>query len=426
MQASDHSTLVREQVHRLAASPILRNSDTQRRLLLYLAEKSLEGSADRLKEYTVGIEALGKPQSYDPRQDPSVRIQTSKLRQRIDEYYRTEGLADPIRVDFPKGGFKLAFREAPESVPSPQPGQPPAERRWRTIAFGLGAALIVCLTIAAYAVIQLRSTTAAVSEVWTPELQQIWEPFISSNRPLLACLGTPLFLRIDGTGFFRSGILHDWEDARRSVELDVLRQKFPGKLISPMHSFTGVGEAGAAFHLARVLATKRPDIQFARSNALSWEDIAGSDAVFLGPPKYVQHLKDIPVAQHFVIDSEAGAIRNLKPVPGEPSTFPDQPGAPDAETHALISRLPGLHGRGEIFIFASNWTAGTLAAVQYATQPSYARELCQRLRAAHGELPRHYQIVLRLKLQNMYPIDISYVTHHVLDTAVRSAANGLD
>jgi hypothetical protein len=426
MQMSDYSTLVREQVHRLAASPILRNSDTQRRLLLYLAEKSLEGSADRLKEYTVGIEALGKPQSYDPRQDPSVRIQTSKLRQRIDEYYRTEGLADVIRVDFPKGGFRLAFRESPEAAPSAQSAGISAERRWRNFSVALSAALAVCLAILAWGVIQLRSKNMTASEIWTPELQEIWEPFLSSNRPLLACLGTPLFLRIGGTGFFRSGSLHDWQDAQQSAELEGLRQKFPGRLIEPMHSFTGVGEAGAAFHLARALAAKRPDIQFARSNALSWEDIAGSNAVFLGPPKYVRHLKDIPVAQDFVVDSDAGAIRNLKPATGEPSSFPDRPGAPDEETHALISRLPGLHGRGEIFIFASNWTAGTLAAVQYATQPSYAHELCQRLRAASGELPRHYQVVVRLKLQNLYPIDISYVSHHVLNTTVRHAVKDSD
>ena len=79
--------------------------------------------------------------------------------------------------------------------------------------------------------------------------------------------------------------------------------------------------------------------------------------------------------------------------------------------------------RGDLHL-ASNWTAGTLAAVQYATQPSYARELCQRLRAAAGELPRHYQVVVRLKLENLYPIDISYVTHHVLNTLVMVNLHG--
>jgi hypothetical protein len=371
-----------------------------------LAEKALDGSGDRLKEYTVGIEALGKPESYDPRQDPSVRIQTSKLRQKIEEYYRTGGSADSIRVEFPKGGFKLVFHAA--AAPVWQRGDR-TERHWRGISIALAAALVTCVGLLMY-------PRRASTEVWTQELQEIWGPFLTDKRPLVVCLGTPLFMHIEDAGFFRSWSLNDWQTAEKSATLDTLKKKFPGSGIRPLYTFTGVGEASAAFQLGKTLAGRRPDIQLARSNALSWEELATSNAVFLGPPKYVQHLKDIPVAQDFVVDNDAGAIRNLRPRPGEPASFSDQPGAPDAETHALISRLPGLHGRGEIFIFASNWTAGTLGAVQYATQPDYARELLRRLRLPSGELPRHYQVLIRLKLQNLYPIEISYVMHHVLNT----------
>ena len=410
----EHSP-VREQVDRLAASPILRNSDTQRRLLSYLVEKSLDGSADRLKEYTVGIEALGKPESYDPRQDPSVRIHTSKLRQRLEEYYRTEGAADSIRVDFPKGGFKLVFSETP--VTNGRPARTNAdEQRWRRVSVFLAAALGTCLVLLVFAGARLRSAGTGSAEPWTPELRQIWEPFVADKRPLLLCLGTPMFIHVRDAGFFRTGLLNDWPSAEKSPTLDLLKKMFPGSPMRPLYGFTGVGEATAAFHLARMLGRRREDIALARSNVLSWEDIASSNAIFLGPPKFVPHLKDIPVSQDLVVDSEAGLIRNLRPRPGEAASYSDQPGAPDAETHALISRLPGLHGSGEIFIFASNWTAGTLGAVQYATQPDYARDLVQRLRLPSGDLPRHYQVLVRLKLQNLYPIQVAYVTHHVLNT----------
>jgi hypothetical protein len=415
MQVAEQSAVVRQHVRRLVDSSLLRNSETQRRLLAYLAEKSLEGVADALKEYTVGIEALGKPESYDPRQDPSVRIQTSKLRQKIDDYYRTEGVADSIRVDFPKGGFKLTFREA-EDRPAPEAPDRTAERRWRRTATALASALIGCVLLLVYSGVRLRPGSVRAQGRWTAELQEIWGPFLDAKRPLVVCLGTPLFMQIQNVGFFRSGLLNDWQSAAESPAFDAVKKRFSGATIRPMYSFTGVGEASAAFQLARALTPHRPDMVLAKSNALPWEDIANGNAVFLGPPKYVQQLKDIPVTQDLVVDNEAGAIRNLRPRPGEPSSYPDQAGAPDAETHALVSRLPGLHGNGEIFVFASNWTAGTLGAVQYATEPDYARDLLRRVRLASGALPRHYQILVRVKLQNLYPIEISYVTHHVLNT----------
>ena len=77
---------VRAQVERLLRSKIFEASEAHRRLLQYLAEKTIEGSADRLKEYTVGLEALGKPESYDPRQDSIVRHQVGRLRQKLLAY----------------------------------------------------------------------------------------------------------------------------------------------------------------------------------------------------------------------------------------------------------------------------------------------------------------------------------------------------
>src|SRR5208283_4832782 len=64
----------REQIQRVLESELFRASELQRRLLRYLAEKSLSGEADQLKEYTIGVEGLGKPESYDPRHDSSVRL----------------------------------------------------------------------------------------------------------------------------------------------------------------------------------------------------------------------------------------------------------------------------------------------------------------------------------------------------------------
>src|SRR5215831_6074421 len=106
---------LQSQVQRILQSKAFRTSEVQRNLLSYLADKSLSGTADSLKEYTVGLDVFGKPASYDPRQESTVRMHVGRLRQKLAEYYRTEGVDDPIVVDLPKGGFKVVFEPKPEA-----------------------------------------------------------------------------------------------------------------------------------------------------------------------------------------------------------------------------------------------------------------------------------------------------------------------
>src|SRR5579871_6674741 len=101
------------EVERILESDTFRNSEALRRLLRFLTDKRLAGEADQLKEYSVGIDALGKPSTYDPRHDSTVRIQMGRLRQKLADYYRTEGLNDALIVELPKGRFKLTCEARP-------------------------------------------------------------------------------------------------------------------------------------------------------------------------------------------------------------------------------------------------------------------------------------------------------------------------
>ncbi len=64
------------------------------------------------------MEGFGEPDGYDPKLDSSVRVQAGKLRQKLDEYYRTEGAGDPIRVELPKGHFRLEFQSRRADPPA--------------------------------------------------------------------------------------------------------------------------------------------------------------------------------------------------------------------------------------------------------------------------------------------------------------------
>src|ERR1700686_2101332 len=90
-------TLV-SQVERILRSEELRTSDVLRQILRILLEKSISGEADQLKEYTVATEGLGKSVNYAPQHNSAVRIQVSRLRQKLAEYYRGSGKDDLVIV----------------------------------------------------------------------------------------------------------------------------------------------------------------------------------------------------------------------------------------------------------------------------------------------------------------------------------------
>ncbi len=55
--------------------------------LSYVVQETMAGNADRIKAYTVAVDALGKPTSFDPQNDPSVRVLANRLRTSLDNYY---------------------------------------------------------------------------------------------------------------------------------------------------------------------------------------------------------------------------------------------------------------------------------------------------------------------------------------------------
>jgi len=103
---------VRIQLEKILASHTFRGAEGQRAFLRYAVAEALAGRGDSLKEYTIGTEAFGRKESFDPRIDPIVRTQARKLRARLSKYFEGEGVEDPLRIEFPKGSYSPLFRSA--------------------------------------------------------------------------------------------------------------------------------------------------------------------------------------------------------------------------------------------------------------------------------------------------------------------------
>ena len=98
---------IRANLGTMLASPLFAGSPRQVRFLDYLVTHTLSGNADRLKGYTIALEVFDRKDDFDPSLDAIVRVEATRLRNKLREYYDTLGKDDAIRIDFPKGGYAL-------------------------------------------------------------------------------------------------------------------------------------------------------------------------------------------------------------------------------------------------------------------------------------------------------------------------------
>ena len=99
------------QLERILESEVFRGAHRSRVIFRFLVTRTLEGHADSLKEYTIATEALGRGKSFDTRTDPIVRSEMSRLRQRLDLYYATQGRSDSCAIVLAKGSYVPIFEE---------------------------------------------------------------------------------------------------------------------------------------------------------------------------------------------------------------------------------------------------------------------------------------------------------------------------
>lgn len=97
------------QLHRLLASKYFRTSPRLRRFLSFTVDQALTGLEGRLKEYCIALEVFGKPESFDPRIDSSVRVAARQLRAKLDAYYIAEGTQDDVLIRFRAGDYVPRF-----------------------------------------------------------------------------------------------------------------------------------------------------------------------------------------------------------------------------------------------------------------------------------------------------------------------------
>ena len=118
--SEDERKSVRQQLERVLASPLFRNSKRYPALLRFVVEQSLDGNEDQLKERLLGINVFHRQPDYDTNQDTVVRLTAAEVRKRIAQYYQQPEHKNELRIHLNSGSYVPHFTPVEELAPVSQ------------------------------------------------------------------------------------------------------------------------------------------------------------------------------------------------------------------------------------------------------------------------------------------------------------------
>jgi hypothetical protein len=419
----------REALDLVFRSRTFSRSDRLKNLLRFLCEAEMEGRCDDLNEYSIGVEALGRPPDFSPGEDSSVRSRAYELRRKLEKFYSTEAPEAAVRIEVPKGSYfpqytRVASGPAAEhllplstlpllaALPPLPLGQPAGNRLATVAAFIAG----VVLTAAGFIAWNTAFSPARLPRgVWTPELETLWKPMVDSKAPILISFQNRLFLRV-GPLNVRDWKVNTIDRVETSEPLMRLKRLFNVPQVYEDRNYVDFGAANAVFQLSRLLATRKQNISAKRSTDVTWDDLKTKNVIVIGKPDADPTVSRWLARGKFM--EAGGRIRNLHPAAGELNEWVDDAGDGSqnwARKYALITMLAGPGNANWVMSMSGSGSEHPWAMADYLTSPEHVRELVRHLRLSSGKLPSTWQVVIRAEFKSQMPVKVAYVAHRSLD-----------
>ncbi len=125
-------------IDRLTRESAIGSSPSLLAFLVYVVRQTATGQSDKIKAYTIAVDALGKPKDFDVEANSSVRVTAGRLRRMLRSHYAEAGAHDPLVIDLPSGSYVPVFFQRPLT-----PGRQPRRAAPRLVWLAAPVLLIV-------------------------------------------------------------------------------------------------------------------------------------------------------------------------------------------------------------------------------------------------------------------------------------------
>ncbi len=400
--------MVREQLELLVHDDVFRSSKRSVSFLRYVVEQTLNGSAEQIKERTIGIEVFGRDPAYDTNLDHIVRTAATELRKRLATYYVDEKHRNELRMSLLPGSYIPRFAlpghghhpgaeneadaESAESLLDPHGAHAAsglaaatedgrlAKRsaaKWRRWTFAVAAA----------------AAAMVVAALWfggngprrtNPE-DLFWKPVVDTPGPVLVAVGDhpngpPTVPSMDATGSQVTPVPSS--DSSQTVPF-----------ADTVTIAQVVGE----------LEARKKQVLIRRGSESSFSDLRSGAVVLIGAfnnewslrlTRQLRYSLAMDADQHliYIRDAKNPASRGWSWATNQPPRPVTGANSPKLQDFALISRIRDSETGHVVVVIGGLYTYGTEAAGEFLTDPRLMQTIASQAQLSGAE--QNLQIVL--------------------------------
>ncbi len=404
-----------ELVQRILASEVFRKSHRLSAFLRYIFEQFSKGQVSAINEARIGTEVFGRPPGYHAGEDSIVRSQARFLRQRLEEYFATEGIHEPLVLRIPKGSYVPLFERragAPVAMVLASPTlvapAPIADAAVEAVANSTGrrwsqprvAVLVVLLAAVAVAAWSYRSRFRQQSHTEPPVVKAFWASLFDPAR-------TTLIVPADSTLVLIEEITGKPVHLAAYIDRSYLNvrpaESVPFWNMLAGSEYTSTADLNLVAQLQRVpqAIDVVPEIRYARD--LSLNDLKEHNAILIGGLRANPWMELFSSSTNFDVDYDVeqhrNVVRNRAPQAKEQPIYIEGPhGAGAPRAYGVVVFLPSLDNQGHALLVEGTSKAGTEAAAEFLTSPEFARFL--KMIDPEGSSVPSFEVLLSTDIMN--------------------------
>lgn len=399
--------MIRAQLDLLVRDEGFRSSRRSVAFLRYVVEQTLNGSANQIKERTIGVEVFGREPTYDTNLDHIVRTAATELRKRLAIYYGDEKHRSELRMGLVPGSYVPRFTlpeqaenltSIPEPIPHSKAGLDSLElglEPQHDAAVGTHSHLLPRRTVWASIILValLAATWAGYSWFHRPTAQDLfWKPVLDTPGPVLVAIG-------------------DAPNGPPTPAEGVADSSTPILAPNPSHTLP-FADAVTMARVVGALESSGKSVVIRNENSRTFSDLREGPVVLIGAfnnewslrlTRQLRYSLALDAEKHliYIKDAKNPTSRSWSWATNQSRENVGQVHGPVLQDFALISRIRNSETGHVVVVIGGLYTYGTQSAGEFLTDP----RLMQSISKAAELDPAHpnFQIVLGTTVTDRTP-----------------------
>ena len=390
-------------LQRVLWSHQIEKSGRIRDFLAFVCEQALQDPGVEIHEQEIGSKVFSRDADYDTTIDNIVRVTASQARKKLDQYFASDGISEPVILEIPKGQYTPIFREramaAAEDVNSPEFLVRQKLLRSRRSVIVLSFCVVILAIIAVWSSVILWNSrvadrarlksAASLNTLWSQLLPSSGRTDIIVSDSSLSLFQELLNRQLTLSEYLKFGQWARPEELANNPELKAFAE------LATQRGFTSIGSVTTAYKIAGLAGADKSRISILRARDFSVRQMKYDNVVLLGSIRANpwQELIEDRLNFRFGFDQKSrySYFTNLKPRPGELGLYKTDSGV----SYCRIAFVPSPAGPGNILSISGTETEGTEGGGEFVTsEPSVAQILSLPGMNQDGRLA-HFEVLLK-------------------------------